>query len=68
MCVLEDKAAQQSDLKTSAIFGYQEQDPSGKKRTRWQGQLEHPVLGEASLRPSSIADLDAKTKRGLSEQ
>ena len=41
--------------------------PLGKKQARCQGYLDHPVIGEASLRPSSIADLDSKAKREMKE-
>ncbi len=29
--------------------------------------MDHPVIGEASLRPSSIADLDSKAKKEMKE-
>jgi len=40
----------------------------GRRQQRWQGQIYHRMLGEASLRPASVADLDAKAKEGLTQE
>lgn len=35
---------------------------------RWQGKLRFPVVGEASLRPSSVADMDRQQLKALTEE
>jgi hypothetical protein len=63
VCILEDKGGS-ADVDSRGVVGGVS---SSKKSARCQGYLDHPVIGEASLRPSSIADLDSKTKREMKE-
>ena len=60
VCELEDKSQfDQLDDNDSPNEG-----KNGSKRM-WKGRLAYPIVGETTLRPSTVADFD---KRGLTEE
>ena len=59
VCELEDKQFDQLDDNDSP-----NDDKNGGKRM-WKGRLAFPIVGETTLRPSTVADFD---KKGLTEE